>query len=91
VVHVVTIIMDMKNARTKRDGAGRYAVQQRCDACSRPIHGDHMTDTDVCGDGDGPGFFLCTRKRCIETNERISAEGGVDALRAHYTAGRSAT
>lgn len=51
--------------RRKRDGGGRYAIEQRCDLCGKPIHGEYGTDAEVCGGGDGPGFFLCGRKACL--------------------------
>jgi hypothetical protein len=47
-----------------RDAAGRYAEKTPCDACGKPITGDHVTDEEVCGGNDGPGFYLCERKRC---------------------------
>lgn len=64
----------MKQAMTRRDGAGRYSVQHRCDACGQPIHGAQTSDDEVCGSGDGPGFLLCERKRC-EGKRPESVEG----------------
>lgn len=71
----------------RRDRAGRYAIEQRCDCCGKPITertGGHVTDTDVCGGGDGPGFLLCGRARC----EALRGALDVDRRRALYAAGR---
>lgn len=57
-----------------RESNGRYKVEQRCDACAKPIHGTHYTDDAVCGGGDGPGFFLCGRVRCSKRYENMSVE-----------------
>ena len=70
----------------KRDSSGRYAVQVRCDACMKPIHGEQYTDDEVCGSTDGPGFLLCGRKRCIARRDALS----VEMRRGLYTAGRMA-
>jgi hypothetical protein len=70
----------------RRERGGRYAVEQRCDACCKPITtatGGHFTDIEVCGGGDGPGFFLCGRERCCK---RRNVD--IDDRRAMYTAGR---
>jgi len=72
----------------KRDRAGRYDVEQRCDCCGQPITertGGHVTDDEVCGATDGPGFYLCSRVRC----ERSRSGLDVEARRALYTAGRA--
>lgn len=76
----------MIGAPTKRAADGRYAVQVRCDACTQPIHGEHYTDDEVCQGDDGPGFFLCGRKRCGARYEGLS----VKERRALFTAGRAA-
>jgi hypothetical protein len=36
-----------------------------CDACGDPIIGEHDTDDEVCGTGDGPGFLLCRVEDCV--------------------------
>jgi hypothetical protein len=41
----------MNTERRRREIDGRYANEQRCD--------------EVCGGGDGPGFYLCARERCV--------------------------
>jgi hypothetical protein len=58
----------------RRESDGRYAIEQPCDACGKPIHGEHMTDDEVCGSSDGPGFFLCNRKRCGASYEAMTVE-----------------
>lgn len=41
-------------------------VPTRCDNCGGSIEeGRHCTDSEVCGHGDGPGFFLCDRLECV--------------------------
>ncbi len=32
-----------------------------------------MTDDEVCGDTDGPGFYLCYRKACHQKTNGLSA------------------
>jgi len=39
-------------------------TQHLCDACGSPIVGEHFTDEEVCGTGDGPGFLLCDGEEC---------------------------
>lgn len=36
-----------------------------CDACGDPIIGEHDTDGQACGTGDGPGFLLCRDDECV--------------------------
>lgn len=45
---------------------GRCVASARCDACGKPVGTAYYTDDEVCGGGDGPGFYLCERKRCGE-------------------------
>lgn len=49
----------------QRDSSGRYQKSHPCDACNKPAGRDYITDADVCGSGDGPGFMLCDRARCV--------------------------
>jgi len=45
---------------------GRYKKAPPCDACNKPTNeAERYTDDEVCQGSDGPGFFLCHRKRCI--------------------------
>lgn len=77
----------MRGHQPKRYRAGRYAIEQRCDFCRKPITektGGHVTDDEVCGASDGPGFYLCGRARC----EAERAALDVEARRASYAAGR---
>lgn len=69
-----------------RDRTGRYATTLRCDACGGGIGTDsYCTDDDVCGGTDGPGFFLCGKRRCVATYEHLS----VEERRTLYTAQRA--
>jgi hypothetical protein len=72
-------LLDQPRARD-----GRYATKIPCDACGKPVTGEHCTDDAVCDGGDGPGFYLCSRKRC---NDRIP--DGLEERRAYYTAQRA--
>lgn len=70
---------------TERDHrSGKYRASPRCDGCGKPVGTNYFTDGDVCGDTDGPGFFLCERKRCIAKRD-LDLEG----RRALYTAQRA--
>jgi hypothetical protein len=63
-------------------------VEQRCDGCCKPITertGGHVTDTEVCGSVDGPGFYLCGRARCEQERNRLD----VEARRALFSRGRA--
>lgn len=71
---------------TDRDIKGRYRQTALCDACNRPIGLDHVTDDEVCADGDGAGFYLCSRVRCETKRDRLD----VEARRALYAAARAA-
>ncbi len=68
--------MDVRgnDPRRRRERDGRYAIEQRCDACGKPIHGEYFTDDEVCCGSDGPGFFLCGRKRCGARYESLPIE-----------------
>ncbi len=63
---------------------GRYAEKLPCDGCGKSCIGEHFTDDEVVGKfyngGDGPGFFLCNRKRCIAARPK-----SVDARHEFYT------
>jgi len=77
----------MKQMGTLRNATtGQYVAHPRCDACAQPIAGDYLSDDEVCGDDDGPGFFLCARKRCVTKRDALD----VEARRALYTKGRAA-
>jgi hypothetical protein len=55
------------NANQARHVDGRYKLMYRCDACGLPIGDRGCTDDEVCQGGDGPGFYLCSRKKCVAT------------------------
>ncbi len=54
------------------DNNQHFAKSPACDACGKPTGTVYYTDTDVCGNTDGPGFFLCDRKRCRSRREGLS-------------------
>lgn len=65
----------------KRSKDGRYAVEQLCDGCGKPVTlGEHFTDEDVVGGGDGPGFYLCGRVACKKTRNAKT----IEERRAYY-------
>ena len=72
-----------------RDSSGRYKKTHACDGCGKPVGTDHMTDDEVCAGGDGPGFFLCDRKRCPTNNATFQNKPVAERL-AFYTATRTA-
>ena len=61
--------------------SGRYAATTPCDACGKPVGTNYYTDGEVCGNGDGPGFYLCERLRCIARRTDLD----VEQRRALYT------
>ena len=70
-----------------RDASGRYDTEPRCDCCGATCGarvGSHYTDAEICGLGDGPGFYLCGRKKCIAKREQLS----IDERRELYRVGR---
>ncbi len=69
-------------------GGGKFRAGPRCDACGKPTGADYMTDERVCGNSDGPGFFLCGRKRCTSARDAAEANGGLAALALLYTTQR---
>lgn len=59
----------------------------RCDCCGENTrYPRHYTDEEVCGNGDGPGFFLCGRAACSVRYDGLD----VEARRAIFTEGRAA-
>jgi hypothetical protein len=71
---------------------GQYARELRCDVCGHPIcprPGDapqYCTDSEVTAGGDGPGFYICMRPRCM-ANPIHNAPPEERAV--HYTAQRA--
>ncbi len=73
-----------------RDAKGsRFVKHPKCDGCGKPVT-EHFTDERVCGGTDGPGFYICGRKRCTATLTEVEESGGLEALGAHYAAQRKA-
>ncbi len=64
--------------------SGRYRKSPKCDGCGKPVGTNYFTDDEVCGASDGPGFFLCDRKRCVAKRDL-----DIEARRALYTAQRA--
>lgn len=78
--------MDMPNANTlrqPRNTDGRFSTKPACDACGKPCTGEHFTDGEACGSSDGPGFYLCERKRC-----EAKRPEGLEERKAFYAAQR---
>lgn len=67
-----------------KDANGKYRKSALCDACNKPVGTAYFTDDEVCNGSDGPGFYLCERKRCP------GSKGSVEARRALYFANRAA-
>ncbi len=57
-------------APTPRDGAGRYAAHDVCEACRKPIRGEYISDDQTCN-AHGVGLLLCARVRCIKLREAM--------------------
>lgn len=77
----------MKPRHEEREaGGGRFTKSRACDACGRPIGTEYMSDAEVCGGTDGPGFYLCQRVRCEKRRSALS----IEERRALYTAQRAA-
>lgn len=82
------------NRRTQRqtdqdrnkDRGGRFRKAPTCDGCNKSTGHSYITDTEVCGGGDGPGFFLCDRARCTAKRDALD----VEARRTLYTNTRAA-
>lgn len=78
-----------KKWNERHDGSGRFTASPACDFCGKPIGNDHYTDEEVCGNGDGPGFYLCDRKRCTKQREGMSVEERRMAYQLQRTGNRS--
>lgn len=74
----------MKHER-RENVSGRYEATHPCDCCGKPAGNDFMTDAEVCGGSDGPGFYICERKRCAAKRDGKT----VEERRAMYTAERA--
>lgn len=73
----------------QRDASGgRYTGSHSCDGCGKFVGVCQLTDERLTGTGDGPGFWLCMRKACMQQRSAVEANGGLDALREHYQRGR---
>lgn len=68
-----------ESGSAERGADGRFQQSILCDCCGKPMgdldkEGNHFTDGEVCGASDGPGFFLCHRKRCQKAQEGLNIE-----------------
>lgn len=76
-----------KTSHEKRDSnTGRYVHSTLCDCCGKPCGTEPLCDDEVCGDTDGPGFFICERKRCAAKRDPMT----IEQRRELYTAQRAA-
>lgn len=74
---------------TDKDSRGKYTEATKCDCCGKPTNeAERYTDDEVCAGGDGPGFYLCHRKRCPHNREGWYDQS-VEVRLAAYTAGRA--
>lgn len=65
---------------------GRYKSTIRCDYCGAGVGNNaYYSDDEVCDGSDGPGFFLCGRKRCIAARDQLP----IEVRRVLYTAQRA--
>ena len=84
--------MSVTHLHQPRHPDGRWSHAPACDfcarPCARPLDSDtdetYFTDARACGSTDGPGFYLCGRKRCILRRERLEEKQGFDAVAEHY-------
>jgi len=60
--------------RRNRETDGRYRQETPCDCCGKPVLAEHFTDGDVCGNTDGPGFYLCGRIRCNKCRDSLNVQ-----------------
>ncbi len=73
----------------ERGRGGQFAAVPKCDFCGKPITGGHHSDTRVCDNSDGPGFYLCDRVRCVGARDALEKHQGLSALAEHYTRQRA--
>ena len=71
-------------AHLDKNRAGRFIETPSCDGCGKPVGTAYFTDDEVCGVGDGPGFYVCERKCCSKKLNGLD----IEARRAVYTATR---
>lgn len=74
----------------KRERGGRFAVEERCEFCGKPITvatGGHFSDDEVLNapDSTGLGLLLCGRVRCSNKRDALTTAERRDA----YAAGRA--
>lgn len=72
---------------TDKDARGKYSAAPKCDCCGKPTNEAlRYTDDEVCQGSDGPGFYLCHRKRC--PHNRPWAQRSRFVVDAHYWTGK---
>ncbi len=57
-----------------RERGGKYRKTPSCDGCGKPVGTNYYTDEEVCGGTDGPGFYVCDRKRCVKALASLNVE-----------------
>lgn len=75
-----------RHKHEEKDRSGRYRTSPLCDCCNKPVGTAYFTDEEVCEGTDGPGFYICERKRCEKMREGLS----VEERRALYESARAA-
>lgn len=56
-----------------KDASGKYTNAIKCDCCGKPTNeAERYSDDEVCGSSDGPGFYLCHRKRCATKRDAMT-------------------
>ncbi len=65
-------------------GGGQFRKSPACDGCGKPCGTVYLTDEEVCGNSDGPGFYICNRARCPSRKEAT-----IEERRALYTTQRA--
>lgn len=88
-IHAKARYRDSKQPHEAREIAGgRFVKSATCDGCGKPCGTEPLCDDEALTDGsDGPGFFLCERKRCRARCNALP----VEERRAHYLAQRIAS
>lgn len=72
---------------TSKGQDGKYVAAPKCDCCGKATNeAERYTDDEVCAGTDGPGFYLCHRKRCIAKRDLLD----LAARTTLYTAQRAA-
>lgn len=74
---------DLPTDRLRDAQGARFRKHPKCDACGKPVTA-FFTDNRICGGTDGPGFYLCDRRKCAENREQIENYAGLVGLKHLY-------